>query len=373
MSSQIHLENFVESTAALPAELVRLLATIKDLDERSHKLSERIDVNVEECLNRPTQANAANRKSGSESASEVAELRSMIEADQQMLIQFAEEKMALACQCYDLVDMHLMQIERDIDVFEGEIQAQDALEAVEAELPAYGVEPIRNSKRLKEADKPERIVKDTRRRDRDTPERSTRLGEDPAAAIKRQQQLQMEQLRLQHQQQQQQQMQQLQQQQLQQQIQMQQMHQQHAAQAMQQGTGPQGGYSSPYMASPTASGSFRRGGHFASSSFRGADDEFGLGGYQRDLPPHLSHSAPKPQLQGRALRDSDISPSLEGQRAEMFWPDDNLWYLVEINSVDMHTHQAKVIYTTGETEEIDLDEIVRDKALSLITTQQGLW
>lgn len=36
MSSQIHLENFVETSSALPAELVRLLATIKDLDERSH-------------------------------------------------------------------------------------------------------------------------------------------------------------------------------------------------------------------------------------------------------------------------------------------------------------------------------------------------
>lgn len=35
MTSQIHLENFVESSATLPAELVRLLATIKDLDERS--------------------------------------------------------------------------------------------------------------------------------------------------------------------------------------------------------------------------------------------------------------------------------------------------------------------------------------------------
>ena len=46
----------------------------------------------------------------------------MIEADQAMLIQFAEEKMALACQCYDLVDMHLMQIDRDIDVFESELQ-----------------------------------------------------------------------------------------------------------------------------------------------------------------------------------------------------------------------------------------------------------
>lgn len=35
--------------------------------------------------------------------------------------------------------------------------------------------------------------------------------------------------------------------------------------------------------------------------------------------------------------------------------------------------QARVIYTTGETEEISLDEIVRDKALSLITSQQNLW
>lgn len=35
MTSQIHLENFVETSSSLPAELVRLLATIKDLDERS--------------------------------------------------------------------------------------------------------------------------------------------------------------------------------------------------------------------------------------------------------------------------------------------------------------------------------------------------
>jgi hypothetical protein len=45
-------------------------------------------------------------------------------------------------------------------------------------------------------------------------------------------------------------------------------------------------------------------------------------------------------LQGRPLRDSDIGPGLEGQRAEMFWPDDNLWYLVEVNTVDMRTHQV---------------------------------
>lgn len=50
-------------------------------------------------------------------------------------------------------------------------------------------------------------------------------------------------------------------------------------------------------------------------------------------------------MPGRPLRDSDISPSLEGQRAEMFWPDDNLWYLVEIATVDMRTHQVRIMYT----------------------------
>lgn len=44
------------------------------------------------------------------------------------------------------------------------MQTQDALEAVEAELPAYPIEPLR-SKRLKEADKgPERVVKVGRHR-----------------------------------------------------------------------------------------------------------------------------------------------------------------------------------------------------------------
>ena len=47
------------------------------------------------------------------------------------------------------------------------------------------------------------------------------------------------------------------------------------------------------------------------------------------------------------MRESDIGPSLEGQRAEMFWPDDNLWYLVEVNTVDMRTHQVCMLATAS--------------------------
>ena len=38
-------------------------------------------------------------------------------------------------------------------------------------------------------------------------------------------------------------------------------------------------------------------------------------------------------MAGRLLTYADISQGLVGKRGELFWPDDNLWYLVEIHSV----------------------------------------
>ncbi len=40
------------------------------------------------------------------------------------------------------------------------------------------------------------------------------------------------------------------------------------------------------------------------------------------------------------LKHEDISPDLLGVKAEMWWPDDNSWYLVEINKVDLDTKQV---------------------------------
>jgi Inhibitor of growth proteins N-terminal histone-binding len=47
----------------------------------------------------------------------------MIEEDQKQLIQFSEEKVALAGQCYDLVEIHSAQIDKDIELFDNELQA----------------------------------------------------------------------------------------------------------------------------------------------------------------------------------------------------------------------------------------------------------
>jgi len=42
-------------------------------------------------------------------------------------------------------------------------------------------------------------------------------------------------------------------------------------------------------------------------------------------------------------------------------------YLIEIQSVNAKVKQARIMYTDGSTEELDLDEIIRDGHMSLIT------
>ena len=48
------------------------------------------------------------------------------------------------------------------------------------------------------------------------------------------------------------------------------------------------------------------------------------------------------QAVGRLLMFADISRALDGRLAELFWPDDNRWYLVEIQSVDLSQTRAQV-------------------------------
>ena len=53
--------------------------------------------------------------------------------------------------------------------------------------------------------------------------------------------------------------------------------------------------------------------------------------------------------------------------AELYWPDDNCWYLVQIKAVDIEKQTAQISYVTGETEELNLTEISAAGHMSLIT------
>jgi hypothetical protein len=63
---------------------------------------------------------------------------------------------------------------------------------------------------------------------------------------------------------------------------------------------------------------------------------------------------------------ADIRPDLQGRQAEMYWPDDNMWYLIEIHAVNASNKTAIIVYRTGEVEELNLSEIANEGHMSLI-------
>jgi len=85
-----------------------------------------------------------------------------------------------------------------------------------------------------------------------------------------------------------------------------------------------------------------------------------------DREPKAQASS-KPLGIGRLLTQNDVNLDLRGRQAELFWPDDNLWYLIEIQNVNVRQNQARIMYTDGSTEELELEEIIRDGHMSLIT------
>jgi hypothetical protein len=47
-------------------------------------------------------------------------------------------------------------------------------------------------------------------------------------------------------------------------------------------------------------------------------------------------------------------------RAQLYWPDDNLWYRAEVISLNEKEHKAKVLYATSDVETLDLEELIRE-------------
>uniref|UniRef100_A0A383WNT0 Alfin N-terminal domain-containing protein n=1 Tax=Tetradesmus obliquus TaxID=3088 RepID=A0A383WNT0_TETOB len=73
----------------------------------------------------------------------------------------------------------------------------------------------------------------------------------------------------------------------------------------------------------------------------------------------------------RQLMPHDVSPMLVGAMAELFWPDDGLWYPVRIERLDPGSRTAKILYLPGlEEEDLDLDDIIRDGHMMLQQPQE---
>ncbi|CAK0779899.1 hypothetical protein CVIRNUC_004883 [Coccomyxa viridis] len=67
----------------------------------------------------------------------------------------------------------------------------------------------------------------------------------------------------------------------------------------------------------------------------------------------------------RLLQCSDLSETqrFKGQQVELFWPEDATWWLARI--IKLNSKQCQVVYETGETEELQVDELIREGIMSL--------
>ena len=89
-----------------------------------------------------------------------------------------------------------------------------------------------------------------------------------------------------------------------------------------------------------------------------------------------ARAAAAPLATGRLVSSADaadpaFTAALVGRRCELLWPDDGLWYLVEILEVDSNSSSgagttARARYSSGEEEVLSLQEVAEKGELSLL-------
>lgn len=285
-SNTIYLESYIESTASLPPELQRILATIKSLDEACIEVQEEIQKSLEEVLaGKPAHDQAA-----------VSQLQSKLDADHQRLLQMMDERLQLAYQAYDLLDMHIVDLDQVLEEFDAELQANQALNpSVSSDLYAsYDHQPKKGKFDMGWEG----------------------MLDGPQVSLK------------------------------------------HAAQKGKRPRDVDEGTATSHKKN------YGSGGLNAQVESDFVDEE--VEGFLNPPLPGLANASKDLQRPGRMLMVPDIHPNLRGRQAELYWPDDELWYVIEIHSVDVANRTAKIMYRTGETEVLNLDEIIREGHMSLI-------
>jgi hypothetical protein len=87
--------------------------------------------------------------------------------------------------------------------------------------------------------------------------------------------------------------------------------------------------------------------------------------------PGLKECAKKPQAARRRLTEDDITIALVGKIAEVYWvadsPEESMWYLVKVESVDLAAKTACVRYQNGEVEaDLNLAEVAHEGHMLLV-------
>jgi len=106
-----YLENYLEGVSSLPGEVRRNFALLRELDQTSQELIEKVEQNTRTYVKSAKRAREAN-----------PEEEELIRADLKQALQLGDEKVALAVQTYELVDKHIRKLDTDLKKFEAELE-----------------------------------------------------------------------------------------------------------------------------------------------------------------------------------------------------------------------------------------------------------
>eukprot|EP00879_Flechtneria_rotunda_P003977 GHRR01004217.1.p1 GENE.GHRR01004217.1~~GHRR01004217.1.p1 ORF type:complete len:297 (+),score=123.71 GHRR01004217.1:203-1093(+) len=124
MAAADYLEKYMDRVSDVPAQLQRHLKVIRSLDEQSAKLQAQLDEKCRQQLVglQPRNAKSSHPSKRARVAQEDARLTAEIQAGQAQLLSWAEEKMRIAAQVYDLVDKHIRELDDDLRTLSTDIE-----------------------------------------------------------------------------------------------------------------------------------------------------------------------------------------------------------------------------------------------------------
>ncbi|GAX73109.1 hypothetical protein CEUSTIGMA_g562.t1 [Chlamydomonas eustigma] len=357
------LETFVDSTTFLPPDLQRHLNTIKALDEKCALLSDVLQRNVNQLLLMPS----AHTTGVTE---EYLDLSKRVESDQRQLLQFADEKVLVAQQVYDLIEMYALDVEKNIDDLEGDLRISGAIDNGGMDYygsPGFSLDASHGrNPRVEDwtavgpspldalaSPLPDLVLKRpvssliptfTVKKEHKYEDLKTALASSSSSAAAETAAATHGARRA------------------------------AAAAARVQNHGLASTVRTLAYTAPAAV--LKQGGaetdneKSGGAAIKSEDVEMQAPpAFLGQRPEGLQDAAPKLQAAGKYLYPEDINEALVGRHAELFWPDDSMWYLIEIQHVNMDTKMSRIMYMTGELEELDLAEIARDMHMSIINSQ----
>jgi len=144
----LYLERYLASLETLPGELKNNFDSMADLDRSNKDMMVDIDSASDEYLRKVRDLSPGKRKA------EMEKIQKMFKESKK----FADDKVHLAIQTYELVDKHIRKLDNDLAKFESEMKEKGRLSQTESEEEE--VDEKRNKKKTKDGKKKKGSNKD---------------------------------------------------------------------------------------------------------------------------------------------------------------------------------------------------------------------